>query len=505
MPHQVRAEFPSLQGYLADTLSVDERRRIGLISFNQWSFALGALIETALEARALGCEVTLGLWADETPLPDTGWTTSRAIARLTRTHTRDQNAERALRAAGLPASAFAPPPIRHWRPTAMPAVPDPLTRSRIRALTYDGSGMGRSILQVHPDFNTPIRDTHVWPRRWIARAMKSYAWAYDQALALIRERKLGTVVVYNGRFTHDRAVAAAAERAGARVLYYDTGGYDTDFDLTEATTHDWEHLQHRMFRMWNGWDSPERDEIGATWFANRQSHSDENLKVFVESQTLGHMAELPDARELIVFFSSSGDEIAELDLDWGLYMESQENALLQLADACRARPGCALVVRTHPHMRLKPPADLEDWTAAVDHAKPDLHIDPFSPVDSYALMRKANVVFSYGSTAGIESAFIGKPVAVMGPSAYDLLGCALPVSSAEGIAAALETPPTPNPSAALPYGLMMQRRGFNYAHIRTTSDGTAMLGDVALAESSENARKASDLQRNLQTRWLTSR
>ena len=52
---------------------------------------------------------------------------------------------------------------------------------------------------------------------------------------------------------------------------------------------------------------------------------------------------------------------------------------------------------------------------------------------------------------------------------------------------------------------MMQRRGFNYAHIRTLPDGTAMLGDVVIEESSENARKLSDLQRSLQTRWLTSR
>ena len=36
-----------------------------------------------------------------------------------------------------------------------------------------------------------------------------------------------------------------------RVLYYDTGGYDTDFDLTDATTHDWAHLQGRMLRMYD--------------------------------------------------------------------------------------------------------------------------------------------------------------------------------------------------------------------------------------------------------------
>ena len=33
----------------------------------------------------------------------------------------------------------------------------------------------------------------------------------------------------------------------------------------------------------------------------------------------------------MIFFSSSGDEIAELDLDWEEYLHSQEPALAELA------------------------------------------------------------------------------------------------------------------------------------------------------------------------------
>jgi len=501
----MRPEFPSLARFLEQTLAPNERERVGLISFNHWRFALGAVAETALEFASIGSEVTIGFWADETPLPDTGWTTSRKVARLVGSRTRDQVTERALIANGFTKAAFARPPIRHWRPTNMPPLPSPLTRSRLRELMYDGSGMGRSVLQVHPDFNTPIRDSHVWPRRWINRAMKSYAWAYDQALALIRERDLGTVVVYNGRFTHDRAVAAAAERAGIRVLYYDTGGYGTHFDLTEATTHDWAHLQGRMHAMYDNWDPAERDVIGASWFTNRQVHADEGQRVFVASQTLGHVVDLPEAETLVVFFSSSGDEIAELELEWSEYQGSQEQALKALADACRAKPGCALVVRTHPHMRLKPAADLEDWNTAVAAAAPDLHIDPSSPADSYELMRRADIVFTYGSTSGVESAFIGKPVAVMGPSAYDLIGCATHVRSAEGIVEFLERPVPPNPTGALPYGLMMERRGFNYSHLTWPEGAEPALGDISLDESSENARKISEFLRSAQTRWLTKK
>lgn len=496
-------EFPSLEQYLMETLSDDERRSFGLLTFNQWPFALGAVCETALGAQAIGARVTVGFWSGQTPLYDTGWMTSRTVARALGSATMDQRAEKALREAGLPAEAFVAPPIRQWRPQGLPDLPTPLTRSHIRSLTYKGSDMGRSILQVHPNDNTPISEAHAWPQRWVKAAMRSYAWVYDQTQALIRERGLGTIVVYNGRFTHDRAVAAAAQADGVRVLYYDTGGYDTDFDLTDATTHDWAHLQGRMLRMYEAWDPDERDVIGSAWFLNRQSHTDVNARIFVEAQRQGHLEGVPEAGNVVVFFSSSGDEIAELDLDWAEYLHSQEAALEALAAACRRRPDTALVVRTHPHMRLKPEEDLSEWMAAVAAAGPDVHFDPSSPIDSYELMRAADIVFTYGSTAGVESAFIGKPVVVMGPSAYDLLGCAERIRSAEEIDACLDAPPSANPAGAILYGLMMQRRGFNYHRLSRTPDGHPAVAGVPLTEASVNAQKVSDVVRRWWTRWLT--
>jgi hypothetical protein len=498
-----RAEHTSLRVYLENGLSDVERQRIGLITFNHWSFAVGTVIETVLEARAMGSEVFVGFWADDTPIHDVGWRASRRLAKILGSSTRDQQAEAALLAAGVPKSVFVRPPIGHWRPEGMPRIPSALTRSAIRSLRYKGADMGRSVLEVHPNDETPIRESHEWPRRWVKSACRSYAWAFDQAQELIRRNHLTTVIVYNGRFTHDRAVAAAAEQASIRVLYYDTGGYETDFDLTQATTHDWAHLQERMRVMYDAWDPTERDAIGSAWFTNRKSHSDHDNARFVGIQQPGHVTELPEADKLVVYFSSSGDEIAELDIDWAQYLDSQENALYELAQACRARPGVRLVVRTHPHMRLKPSGDQEDWLKAVAQAHPDLHIDPYSTVDSYALMERADVVFTYGSTAGVESAFFGRPVVVMGPSAYDLLGCAKRITSAEQIGVAIDNPPAPNPTAAIPYGLMMQRRGFSYAHAAQAPNDAVILAGLTVGESNENTRKASDAWRKARTWWLT--
>lgn len=498
--------------YLLRTLTLGQRARIAFLSFNQWTFTTAALIDTALSAHAAGIDVEVAFWADSTPLQDSGWTTSRTIAKLSGSKTICDSAKNSLKSHGLSEACFVSPPVRRWKTDVLPAVPEILSRINIRQLTYKGASMGRSILQVHPDFNTPIRNDYLWPRRWINAAMRSYAWTFDQTQALIREQGLTAIVVYNGRFMHDQAAAAAAAALGVQVLYYDTGGLDTGFDLTGASTHDWSNLQNRMIDLFDRFSDPANkdfqedfEQTSIQWFLNRQGHTEPGIELFVGEQKHGHLGELPETEQLVVFFSSSGDEIVELDLDWAQHLGSQEEAVRALARSCAQRPGTKLVVRTHPHMRIKPADDLKHWTKMVESAGVDLHIGPHSPVDSYALMQAADVVFTYGSTSGVEAAFLGRPVVIMGPSAYDRLGFGQKISVEAEIESCLDTPPVPNSTAALPYGLMMQRRGFNYESVSRGPNGEILMDGEPVPEASSLARKLSDLYRNKRFAWLTAK
>jgi hypothetical protein len=416
----------------------------------------------------------------------------------------DRSAASSLRSAGLPADSFVSPPIQRWSATSVPTITAPINRARIRELSYQGAPMGRAILQVHPNRETPYAEEHVWPTRWVRIAAQSYGWAYDQTRALIDERGITTLVVYNGRFLHDRAAADAAAMRGIPVLFYDSGGADTDYDLTLAETHDWADLQQRMKVMYDRWPDGDQDAIGASWFEDRIRHEDPELAVFVGAQTRGYMVDLPKKDLTVAYFGSSGDEIIELDLDWSEFFGSQENALLQLAAECRKRPGCTLIVRTHPHMRIKPKADLESWTRAVNQAAPDLHLGPDSPADSYELLKQADIVFTYGSTVGVEAAFAGKPVVVMGPNAYTDLGCATPVTTTDEIARYLDEPPLANPAGALLYGLMMRRRGFNFTWVRRADDGVPVLSGVRIDQASTLSQKVSDALNKARLWWLNN-
>ena len=485
----IRAEHESLDTYLHSVLTAEELARPLLVSFTQWDFAVAAVGETVMTLHGMGSDVSLALWSDETPLRDVGWQVQHTVASLLGSQTIDQRLRRGLLKAGVPSTAFVPV-TRSWSPAAdipMCATPN---RSSLRALTYRGAPLGRGILEVPPGPDVPVTDDYVWPRKYVEAAARSYAFVYDQACRVIEERRSTAVFAYNGRFLHDSAVAAAAVRYGLPVLAYDTGGLETDFDLTIDATHDWAALQKRMITMYEAWPAPEGEQLGASWFLDRSSHAEADNARFTGGQELGRGIERSENETLVVYFSSSGDEIAELDLDWADYFDGQPGALLAVATECR-RLGYRFVVRTHPHKKHKPKRDVQDWHDAVAAAQPDLHLDEHSEVDSYTLMDQADVVVTYGSTTGVEAGFAERPVIVMGPSAYDQLGCAVRVRTPGELGDALESRKAGSRLDAIPYGLMMKRRGFAYSYVNREEDGSRSLAGVPIVEPRELVRHIS--------------
>jgi len=497
-----QAEHDSLEHYLVSHLTHEQLSRPLLVSFTQWDFAVGALAEMTANLLDMGSDPLLALWSDQTPLRDVGWLTDHRISRLTASSTIDQNVRKGLLEVGLAPGSFLDPPLKKWKPAEPLTIPRVLNRSAMRQMTYRGSAMGRAILQVPPDKNTPVTDDHVWPERYVKAAAESYAYVFDQVVEVLQTRSVSSVIAYNGRFLHDNAVAAAAISQSLPVMYYDTGGLDTDFDLTVDETHDWSALQDRMKHMAQNWGEPAGTQIGSSWFTDRTAHTDVLNQAFTGGQKIGQgLTEPPAGEKVVLYFSSSGDEISELDLDWSKYFFGQPQALKTLANSCREL-GYALVVRTHPHNKVKPDRDVQDWLDAVDQASPAVHVDHHSDLDSYALMNQADVVVTYGSTTGVEAAFQGKPVIVMGPSAYDELGCARRVTSQAELVGALKGPGTVDSHAAVSYGLMMRRRGFSYRYVQVGENGTRSIGGVALVEPRPIAKHLSHLKHRVHKRWL---
>lgn len=497
----VQAENDSLEDFLVTRLTPEVLARPLLVSFNQWEYAAAALAEICTTFLEIGSQPTLAAWAGRTPMIDVGWETSRIAARLFGSRTIDQRLEAGLRKAGLSEADIAAPPLRHVHPRFSIETPDPLTRASIRGFTYSGTPMGRAIVQIPPSADTPSSDDALWPRPFVERAAASYAYVFDNVTELIRKKKTTLVCVFNGRFLHDRAVAEAARRQGVAVIEYDSGGVLTDFDLTLESTHDFTALQERMLRLYEARLHLDSEILGSRWFLDRIEHQDTSNAVFTDSQRRGKGVDVDSSENCVVFFSSSNDEIAELEIAWEEYFHSQERALLTVARVCREE-GKTLVVRTHPHLSRKAPDDLRQWLEVVNRAAPDIHLDHESDVDSYTLMQQAGVVVTYGSTTGVEAAFLGRPVIVMGPSIYGNIGCAIRVTNPEELRSAIMEPRFGSRAAAVALGLMMLVRGFTFRHVVRDSRGRHLLHGELLIEANLLTRHVSHMWRRIVSAWL---
>jgi hypothetical protein len=142
---------------------------------------------------------------------------------------------------------------------------------------------------------------------------------------------------------------------------------------------------------------------------------------------------------------------------------------------------------------------------AVERAGVDIHIGPESDVDSYALMKRADVVVTYGSTSGVEAAFLERPSVLMGPSSYSLLNCVTPVSTITELNGALDQSVVQAQELSYPYGLFLHRRGFTFDYLQRSPSGQLMLGDNVIGEASEIPRKLSHMYHRIKTSWLTNK
>jgi len=119
-------------------------------------------------------------------------------------------------------------------------------------------------------------------------------------------------------------------------------------------------------------------------------------------------------------------------------------------------------------------------------------------------MRAADIVFTYGSTSGVEAAYLGRPAVVMGPSAYDLLGCVHYAQSQKEIQEHLHKPESLPAVNSLPYGLLMQRRGFNFEYLDRNPAGLFSIKGVTIKDANPWSRKIGDASKRRKMRRLTA-
>jgi hypothetical protein len=233
------------------------------------------------------------------------------------------------------------------------------------------------------------------------------------------------VYVFNGRYAPMRAAFRACQSKGVECLTHEVGSTIHHYSLFEnALPHDSDYVERLIRQAWcNPENLGERDEKGRKFYLDRAKGIAHTWFSFVKDQQEDLLPlDWNPAKKNIVIFSSSEDEFQGIDNSWKnrLYanqLDGLEQIVKSLTGDC---DGLHLYLRLHPN--TKGMDNEYNQKMRVLQAPFLTIIQPEEPVSSYALLRAANQIVTFGSTVGIEAVFWGVPSILVGKAFYENLG-----------------------------------------------------------------------------------
>lgn len=330
-----------------------------------------------------------------------------------------------------------------------------------------------------PDINDPI------VRHQFQRLAVASLTTFETARRVITSSKIKTAVIFNGRLSITRAIVSACKEAQIPFATHERGPTLSRFGIwINSLPHDVDATKKQVIDLYRSIGPAAARDYSEEVYLDRRFGKVDNWHSFTKSQRLGSDAGMTESNAFrIVIFTSSQTEFVALNEGWNRQIfTSQEVALCELLKLIpKVRPHSKVWIRMHPNQA----GNNREIGFVSAFASDRVHVVlPQSDVDSYALMTKANLVVSFGSTTGIEAAYWGSASLLLGPSPYGGLGSTYEPKDLKEIESILMNDPKPLPTfGAEMYGAYLRISGLEFQYASEYSLGNAEFKGVNLGGS----------------------
>lgn len=274
---------------------------------------------------------------------------------------------------------------------------------------YPGPALANELTTLLKNRNICF-DTH---QDLIRVLLTSYLEVFYSTINFIENREIEKVIVFNGRFLHERAVWDASKSIKTNVLLFETTR--DRYHLREKGFHDRLNNQKEMINFWNQSEMSleEKVSIGSRYFELLRSKSNP----FARNGNL----DLPLDKPFFVYFTNSDDEAVGFWESWDEKLGTQVEVVRNLQEFFDSQDEFELVIRLHPNLQNKSESQKLEWNS-IKETRNSRIVSAESTVPSYDLMDQSLGVITFGSTIGLEAAFSRKPSLLLADSGYDELG-----------------------------------------------------------------------------------
>jgi hypothetical protein len=314
-----------------------------------------------------------------------------------------------------------------------------------------------------PYLDMSLRRNRVYASRWMISAFKVYC----SLKSYLETGQFDRVYTFNGRFAPFRGVLRACQEYNIECVLHERGSSIYKYALyRNALPHDLNKGEIDIIKAWEDSTDENKERVAADFYHGRAAGKDDSWHSFVKKQRENMLPEKWDAKKTnIVLFNSSEDEFGAIGDEWlnPLYNSQSEGISKIVHSLERFQDKYHIYLRMHPNLAGVVNKSLTD---IYKIKAPNFTIIPSeSEISTYALIRAADKVVTFGSTVGIEAAFWGKPSILAGISYYRNLGSVYtPVSHQELIEMLLSDLQPKNKEGALKYGYYQNTFGINYKH-----------------------------------------
>ena len=298
----------------------------------------------------------------------------------------------------------------------------------IKSLDYKGAKVGLACLSAYMTTcrnNNPLIDDEF--RAYFDRLLRVACNYAEFQCRMIDEIKPDRIQIFNGRFMENRP---ATDFALQRHILLRSCEHWCVFPHCSQKRHYYNALPHNIAnnakminQLWNDDTIPleEKERIGRNFYERKYNHTYYGDKDYSSSQVAEKMPDNWDAsKKNYVIFNSSEDEFTCIgdEYDKAKVFPSQYEGILYIANLLKDRQDIRLYLRIHPNLKnikYKYHTDLLGLGERYDNL---FVIRGDSDVSTYALMRAADKVITFGSTTGVEASYMRKPVIALCRSWY---------------------------------------------------------------------------------------
>jgi capsule polysaccharide modification protein KpsS len=309
---------------------------------------------------------------------------------------------------------------------------------------------------------------------------------YESLKRFIKDNSIDKLYLFNGRWEYYRAALAAANSLDIEVEVFELyrkGGFYQVFGNNLP-----HNIKRNLLNIENHWnsnvDNNYKKKIADEFFVNKRKGLALIDRSYTNDQIKGNLpAKYDKTKKTFVLYNSSDDEFAAVgeEYDNPLFKDQLEG-ILYLINFFNGKKDYQLIIRMHPNLKglirsyLTPLYELQGKYENVILIKPE------DSIDSYELMNVADTVISFGSTAGIEASYWGKPVILLGKAVYYYSNVAYVPNSKEQIEHYLNTDLEPHEKInAQKFAFYYSTGGVKAEYFHSYSDGKITFKGVNLS------------------------